>query len=503
MPPVGRAPRPGLVLIAASALLAACATSDAPSDVRRGFVVSPPGHASGYVYFTPLIATTTYLIEASSGDVIRTWESDYAPTGSVYLLDNGNLLRGARYPDPEVFRGGGQGGRIQEFNWDGELVWDFPFATEDYLLHHDIEVLPNGNVLAIAWEAKSREEARRMGYRPEMTPERGLWPDMIVELEPRPPDGARVVWEWHMWDHLIQDLDENLSNYGDPADHPELLDINGGRQVPGDVTPEEIARFRDVGYVPEDSDHNPSSDLMHSNAIAYNAELDQIVLSGRFFSEIWIIDHGTTTEEARGHTGGRWGQGGDLLYRWGKPDVYGRGSEADQTLFGQHDIRWVPEGMPGAGNLTVFNNDDVTPGGTYSAVFEFAPPTDASGRYVLEDGEAFGPEDVVWSYTAPDPPAFYGSFISGAHRLASGNTFISSGPQGRFFEVTPDGDTVWEYWSPTSGEVPFPEGSILRRNPYGAFRATYIPPDHPALRGRNLTALDPQPPIVPPPGEDR
>ena len=119
------APRPSLVLIAASAFLAAGGKSDVP----RGLVVSPPGHASGYVH--------------------------YAPTGSVYLLDNGNLLRGARYPDPEVFRGGGQGGRLQEFTWDGKLVWDFPFATEDYLLHHDIAVLPNGNVLAIAWEAKS------------------------------------------------------------------------------------------------------------------------------------------------------------------------------------------------------------------------------------------------------------------------------------------------------------------------------------------------------------
>ncbi len=486
-------------LLAASSLFTACGTSDVP----RGLVVSPPGGASGYVYYAPLLGSTTYLVEARSGDVVRTWESDYAPTASVYLLDNGHLLRGAKDPDVPVFSGGGQGGRIQEFAWDGELVWDFPFATEDYLLHHDIAVLPNGNIIAIAWEAKSREEARTMGHRPEMTPERGLWPDMVVELEPQPPDGARVVWEWHMWDHMIQDHDESLSNYSDLADHPELLDINGGRPVPDDLTTEEIARYREIGYVPDDSDHNPSSDLMHTNAIAYNAELDQIALSPRFFSEIWIIDHSTTTAEARGRTGGRWGRGGDLLYRWGNPRVYGRGTEADQVLFGQHDIRWVSAGMPGAGNLTVFNNDDVTPGGTHSAVFEFAPPTDASGGYAGEPGEAFGPKDVTWSYVAPDPTTFYGSFISGAHRLASGNTLVTSGPQGRFFEVTPEGETVWEYWSPTSGEMPAAEGSILRRFPYGVFRATYIPPDHPALVGRDLTPLDPQPPVIPPPGADR
>jgi hypothetical protein len=192
-----------------------------------------------------------------------------------------------------------------------------------------------------------------------------------------------------------------------------------------------------------------------------------------------------------------------LLYRWGNPQVYGQGTEADQILFGQHDIRWVPEGMPGAGNFTVFNNDNVRPGGTYSAVFEFAPPTDASGAYVLGDGEAFGPEEVIWSYTAPDRPTFYGSFISGAHRLAGGNTLITSGPQGRFFEVTTDGEIVWEFWSPTSGDVASPPGgAAIGANPYAVFRATYVTGDHPALRGRNLVPLDPQPRLIPPPGGD-
>jgi hypothetical protein len=491
--------RPGLVLITACALLAACGTSDVP----RGLLVSPPGEAPGYVYYTPLISSTTYMIEAGSGDVVHTWESEYAPTGSVYLLDNGNLLRGGKIPEVEVFRGGGQGGRLQEFTWDGEIVWDFRFATEEHLLHHDTALLPNGNILAIAWEAKSREEARQMGYREEMTPERGLWPDMIVEIEPQGSTGGRVVWEWHAWDHMIQDYDDSAGNFADPAAHPELVDVNAGRRVPGDVTQDDIARYRELGYVPEGDGHNPSSDLMHTNAIAYNADLDQIVLSPRVFSEIWVIDHSTTTAEARGSTGGRWGRGGDLLYRWGNPQVYGQGTEADQILFGQHDIRWVPEGMPGAGNFTVFNNDNVRPGGTFSSVYEFVAPTDASGRYVIEDGEAFGPKETNWTYTAPDPPNFYGSFISGAHRLAGGNTLITSGPQGRFFEVTTDGEIVWEFWSPTSGDVATPQGgAAIGANPYAVFRATYIAGDHPALRGRNLVPLDPQPRLIPPPGGD-
>ena len=105
---------------------------------------------------------------------VHTWESQYDSGGGAYLLDNGHLLRGGQEPDPAVFSGGGQAGRIQEVTWDGEVVWDFVFADEHHLLHHDLAVLPNGNVLAIAWEAKTAEEAVLGGRRPELTPEAGL-----------------------------------------------------------------------------------------------------------------------------------------------------------------------------------------------------------------------------------------------------------------------------------------------------------------------------------------
>ncbi len=471
-------------------------------ELPRGLRLSTSDATSGYVYYTPLIAATTYLIETGSGDVVHTWESEYAPSGFVYLLDNGNLLRGGREPDVAVFSGGGQGGRLQELTWDGELVWDHEYASEDRLLHHDVAVLPNGNILAIAWEAKSLEEVQQMGIRPEMTPEGGLWPDMIVELEPQPPGGARIVWEWHMWDHLVQNSDAGLSNYGDLSEHPELIDINGGTQPPDDTPAEDLARYREIGHVPDDADHDPPADLMHTNAIAYNPALDQIALSMQTYSEIWIIDHSTTTEEAMGHTRGRWGRGGDLLYRWGNPRVYGRGDETDQRLFGQHDVRWVPEGLPGAGNILVFSNNVTGPEGVHSAVLEIEPPTDDVGSYLLSDGDPFGPATPTWSYTAPDPPSFLSPFISGAHRLPDGNTLITSGAQGRFFEVTPDSDIVWEYWSPTSGAVRMPDGSLphpVEAFPYAVFRATKISPDHPALRGRELVPLDPQPSPVPPP----
>ena len=489
--PAGEAPVP-----AVSAPAEDPAEPESSDDEPRGLRVATPQASPGYVFFNPLLSYMTYLVDVD-GRVMHTWEADYESGGGAYLLDNGHLLRGGQEPDPPVFSGGGQAGRIQEFTWDGELVWEFVFSNKDHLLHHDLAILPNGNVLAIAWEAKTARESVDAGRQPELTPEAGLWPDMIVEFDPQPPDGARVVWEWHMWDHTIQDTDSKLVRYGNPAEHPELIDINGDCDTP-QISTAELARLRALGYVPpETAPKDLQSDFMHTNAIAYNADLDQIVISVLRYNEIWIIDHSTTTTEAAGHTGGRWDRGGDLLYRWGNPRTYGRGETADQRLFGQHDVRWVPDGMPGSGRLTLFNNRISGPDGDYSAVVEFAPSMDETGRYELPDSEPFGPQELTWSYTAPDRVSFHSFFISGAHRLPNGHTFITSGAQGRFFEVAPEGDIVWEYWTPYSGTI---AGSrVVDRSPYGVFRATKISPDHPALADRNLRPLEPQPPPVLPP----
>ena len=478
------------------ALPAFSAAQDDDAAPQRGLQTNTAEAAPGYMLFNPNRSLTTYLVDVE-GQVVHTWELDLEPGGGAYLLENGHLLRGAREPDVPVFSGGGQAGRLQEITWDGEVVWDFTFASEDHLLHHDVAVMPNGNILAIAWEKKSAREANQAGRLPTLTPEAGLRPDMIVEFEPEAPDGARIVWEWHMWNHTIQDHDRDASNYGNPAEHPELIDINGD-QDPPEMSAEELERVRELGHVPEDiAPDGLTSDFMHTNAINYNAVLDQVVMSVPRSNEIRVIDHGTTTEEAAGHTGGRWGRGGDLLYRWGNPGSYGRGEEAASQLGFQHDARWVPQGMPGAGNLTVFNNRNEDPDGDYSAVFELTPPTDGAGRYLVRETGPFGPAEPVWSYVAPTKADFFSSFISGAHRLANGHTMITAGARGRFFEVTRQGQVVWEYWNPYAGTLP--GNQATNDNPYSVFRATKIAFDHPALAGRNLTPLDPQPAFVFPP----
>jgi len=455
----------------------------------RGLVTQEPGVSAGYVLFNPLLSDTTYLVD-NSGSVVHRWKSEYSPGGGSYMLPSGNLLRSGRDPERLLFRSGGTGGIVQEIDWEGNAVWEWRFSDDTRVQHHDIEPLPNGNLLVLAWEVKSSEEAQRVGRRTDQTPEQGLWPDWLLEIEPIRPDDAKIVWEWHSWDHLVQNADPETENYGDPAEHPRRIDINAGSDAPK-VSADELAQLQALGYVPEEATADDlESDFLHTNAVAYNARLDQIALSTPELGEIWIVDHATTTEEASGPRG-------DLLYRWGNPSAYGRGDADSKRFFYQHDVRWIPDGWEGAGNLTVFNNGDGRAEVSFSSIDEWTPPLSADGGYAIEDAAPFGPSELAWQFVAAEPSEFFSPFISGAQRLANGNTMICSGVGGRFLEVTRSGDIVWEYRNPFSGSVRNADGSPpqpgLDERPYAVYRATRIPADHPGLTNRKLGALDPQP----------
>jgi len=275
-----------------------------------GLFVNEEGSYNGYTLFAPLQYRTTYLID-NAGRLVQSWDSAYTPGNSVYLLENGNLLRTATLPrgPNSKFGAGGAGGRVEEFTWDGTLVWEFEYSSDQHLQHHDIERLPNGNVLMIAWAHKTAAEAVAAGRDPDLLADGELWPDHIIEVEPTGAAGGNIVWEWHVWDHLIQDFDPTKDNYGVVADHPELIDLNF------------------------DGASRGQADWNHINSVDYNAQFDQILLSVPRFSEVWVIDHSTTTEEAAGHSGGNSGKGGDILYRWGNPQAYRVGDAGSEALF--------------------------------------------------------------------------------------------------------------------------------------------------------------------------
>jgi hypothetical protein len=452
-------------------------------------------------------SASVYLINRK-GEVVHEWKGNYGVMGA-YLQDDGSLIQNAHDPDFPVFAGGGETGRLQRISWDGKMLWDFEYANEKEHAHHDFTVMPNGHILAIAWEARSAEEVLAAGRKPELTPKAGLWPDKIVEIEPQGTRGGKVVWEWHSFDHLIQDFDSKKANYGKPSDHPELLDFNVGDTLPR-ITQDSLDNLRKQGRMPwrNQTAENMGSDLYHFNAVKYNADLDQIAFSSPELSEIFVIDHSTTTKEAASHKGGRWGKGGDILYRWGNPENYHRGDSTDRKLFFQHDVRWIEKGKPGEGNLTIFNNNSSKIDSiSYSTIYEIVPPTDGKGNYIIEKGKPFGPEKPLWVYRAPDSLSFWSSFISGAHRMNNGNTFITEGAKGRFFEVTKEGKIVWEYLNPYRGEIRHPNGDPISPMPmtFSAFRATFIPANHPAFANRKLIPIDPQPKVfvMAPPADEK
>ena len=360
----------------------------------------------------------SYLVN-NDMDVIKSWSHSNGAASMPYLLQDSTLVYPYRVPNPTM-SSGGVGGGISKYNWEGDLLWHYEISNNTYQHHHDIEPLPNGNILVIAWEKKTDTEAYAVGRQSIDNPLNEMWAEAILEVEPVGTNEANIVWEWHIWDHLIQDVDPGLPGFGVISEHPELQDVNYGNagtsQGPGGA----------------------NGDWKHLNAVNYNSELDQIVISSRHHDEIYIIDHSTTTEEAAGHTGGNSGMGGDYLYRWGNPQAYGRGNNSDHQLASQHGVNWIPQGYPGEGNLILFNNNYTN---STSAVFELVPPINENGTYDIDDDQPFGPDNPTWFHAGN----FHTQMQGGAFRQPNGNTLVTDCDDAYMFEVTNDHEVVWSH----------------------------------------------------------
>lgn len=372
----------------------------------------------GYALYNELNQNTTYLIDAN-GSIAHSWSNSTSCNYAVRLKEDGNIVRGAVYNGNQL-NGAAVGGMIQEIDPSGNVVWEYIHSGSDHVSHHDFEVLPNGNVILTAWEVKSTSELEQAGYD---NPSSEKWPTALIELEPDGNGGANIVWEWHIWDHLIQDHDNTKNNYGVVNDHPELMDINaissgGGGGGGGGGGP------------------GGGGDWFHVNGLDYNEALDQIVFSSRFASEFYIIDHSTTTQEAAGHTGGNSGMGGDFLYRWGNPGNYG--SSDPQTIAAAvHDPHWIiDDGRPYAGYIQFFNNSGGTGGG--SAVDVIQAPE--SGWIYTFGGSSYAPS----TYDDRHNCLVSNSGQSASDRMSNGNIFVAVSQQ-YMYEVDQNGSTVWQY----------------------------------------------------------
>ena len=346
---------------------------------------------------------------------INIWHHNDVPFSIGYLSPDSILTIGYKSDIDE-----GTSPKIVKMNWDGYIIWEASIPIDTLEPHHDIEPLPNGNILLIGWETKTIDEATQVG-RINVTED--FKPDKILEIQPSGSDNYEIVWEWKIWDHIIQDINPELNNYGNISDNPRLVDIN----------------LIGIGQ--------GNGDWMHTNSISYNESLDQIILSVRHLCELWVIDHSTTIDESSGHTGGNAGFGGDILYRWGNPGNYDRGDESDQIFYAQHGINWIPQTYPGGGNILVFNNRHNI---NNSAVIEIIPINDEYGNYYIGEEEAFLPETYDWIYQDD----FFSFNQSGAFRLPNGNTLITVSAQDLISEVNNAGETLWQFHYNNGGFIP-------------------------------------------------
>ncbi|WP_323788389.1 aryl-sulfate sulfotransferase [Psychroserpens sp.] len=341
--------------------------------------------------------TKSYLLD-KAGNRIKEWQFDDNLGNDLELLSEGKLLGIFKSDNPSIAFGG-YGGKVKIINPDNSIDWEYEYSSEDYISHHDAELLPNGNILFIVWEKIDAIEAQANGFVTSVP----IYPETLIEIN---PSNNQVVWQWRSFDHLIQDLDNTLLNYGSVSENPQRIDCN--------------------------FDIIDNGDIMHANGLDYDDEKDVIYLSVNYYSEIWVIDHSTTTAQAATSNGGNYNKGGDLLYRFGNPSAY-KNTEGTRLFYNNHFPNILEDNEPGEGNILVYNNGSNT---AQSIVYELDMPNDFN---LIPN--ANNEPNIVWSFT--DPDLFHGR-VSGAVRLKNGNTLIAEGDYG-FWEVTTDGSIVWKY----------------------------------------------------------
>jgi hypothetical protein len=440
----------------------------AQSQRTLGLIKRDSKAYEGYTLYKPLGGTEVHLIN-NAGNPVHTWTipsellpppEGVRPGGEVFLRKNGELVLTADWGIAAIDKDSKEVWRIDSRDLGPDQRW---FG------HHEVVELPNGNMLLPGFIEKTRTEAEAAGFNvtaadqcptPPTPDLQTLRVDNIWELAPIDPQvgfksGWKVVWRWNIWDHFTNDPNDPNKAYIGYIDPAEGICGNYIQQA------WTFGRF---------------------NALSYNPDRDEIAISESLMNEVWVINHNLTTEQAAGLEG-------DLIYRWGNPYAYGAGapfqsanSRGDQKLSFQHRVQWIPKGFPGEGNILIFNNG--TDWGD-SSVIEIKPPIGSDGKYTRPAGLPFGAA-VVWQYDEyATPGTFFAAFISSAQRLSNGNTLINNGPAGYFFEVTRNGNKVWEYINPTNGAA---QGANA---PFMVYRSWRYAPNFPGLTLFNLSPRDP------------
>ena len=422
----------------------------------------------GYNLHYPHNQASVYLLNMC-GEIVHSWPdtSDFRPGNGVYLRPDGKLVytKGRGGASNALIHAGGGGEKMEIRDWDNTVEWSYTINDTNQRMHHDIALMPNGNILAIVWDRRTEAEAIAAGRDTSIIDDGHIWPEKIVEIQPIGTGSGTVVWEWYAWDHLVQDHDSLAANYDVVADHPELINLN---------------------YTTRGG--NP--DWMHANSLDYNADLDQIIMSVPAFNEMWIIDHSTTTAQAAGHAGGFSGLGGDLMFRFGNPAAYDQGDSTDMVLFFNHDVHWADKGLsaghPDYNKIMVFNN---RAGADYSTAHMLNPFFDTyDWEYPIDTATGTWSQNFEWSYQRPVPQDMFSTGLSSVQRLPNGNTLIDVGRFGYAFEINAAEDIVWEYKNPMLSGNPVSQGDSLSISNNLMFRFNRYDTAYSAFNGRDLSS---------------
>jgi hypothetical protein len=449
-------------ILAACLLLTTLQVSIAQGQTVGVTIYDKEATSDGYIFFSPSSYTDAYLID-NCGFLINSWQRNNRPGLSGYLTESGLMLRTNKVNSPQYSQAS-TGGNLELVDWNNNTIWSSNFNTFSFIQHHDAVLMPNGNIIYIGWERISPDDQKDYGRKPNDVSYPYLWGEFIQEIKPVGNSGYEIIWEWHLQDHFIQDYNSSLPNYGVVKNEIGKVDIN----------------YLGPGAWDDD-------DWWHCNALDYNAELDQILVNSRNNNELWIIDHSTTTQQSQGNNGGNSGKGGELLYRWGNPQAYDKGSSSHLRMYGSHGHYWIPKGLPNEGKIMYFNNGDDRPQGYYSTV-EMIDPIFEDGQYQKNSNDHYYPLEPEVVYKAPNPFDFVSTYLSNAKQLGNGNVFINEGGEGRLFEIDVNDKIVWEYENPINYNGPNSQGDFVFGN--SNFRAYKYPPNYPAFEGKNLNPGD-------------
>ena len=409
-----------LALATAAANLAA-----APSIYPTGVTRYDPAQAyNSYTIFSGQ-DKKTHLIDMNGNEVHR-WDAEGFPP---VLLEpelaggkRGNVLVQLSSAKGTSNEGNGlRNQSIGELDWDGNVVWQWGAAggaSDAYSAaapsqapggsakqHHDWRRLPSGNTLVLAnlvHPIKGFSAAQVLD-------------DVIYEVS---PSGA-VVWKWVASEHL--------NEFGFSA--KSLALVKAGSSPRGKDAPFDYLHVNNMSVLGPNRWYDAGDQRFKP---------DNILIDSREANFIVILDKQTGKVV--------WSLGPD--YPAKAPGQRGLPRPVDQIV-GQHDAHIIPPGLPGAGNLLVFDNQGEA---GYPRVSVGVQPHSR----VLEIDPV--KKEIVWEYSGSDSNApvwgFYSSFISSARRLPNGNTLIDEGMNGRIFQITAKGDIVWEYVSPYFAQTP-------------------------------------------------